>query len=66
MRAGDLGEFYTTNGMDIWQLVTYTDRPTACMENVRTGVQRDGVVGCSNLRPFKKLVVEDGIKPQND
>ena len=62
MKEEDIGQFYTTDGTDVWQLVTYTDRPTASMENVRTQERRGGVVGCPNLQPFKKLVTEDKVK----
>lgn len=62
MNEKDIGQFYTTNGEDIWQLITFCDLPTATLENVRTGDRRGGAVGCRNLEPFIKLVPEKEIK----
>ena len=59
MNMDDVGKFYTTDGTDVWKLAVYCDQPTATMLNVETGERRGGAVGCLNLQPFKKLVVEE-------
>ncbi len=63
MNADDIGKFYTTDGTDIWMLQSYCGQPTVTMVNVRTGDLRGGAVGCLNLQPFKKLVIEEKTKP---
>ncbi len=65
MNANDVGKYFTTNGDDIWMLITYCDHPTATMQNVRTGEQRDAV-GCLNLQPFVKLIPEKEIPHDKD
>ena len=58
MNQNDIGQFYTTNGEDIWQLIIYSNQPTATMRNVETKERIGGVVGSPILKPFKKLVVQ--------
>lgn len=57
MKKEDVGKFYTTDGKDIWRLISYCEYPTATMENVETKERINGAVGCLNLKPFKRLVV---------
>ena len=47
---------------DIWQMITYCEYPTATMLNIRIGERVGGAVGCPNLQPFKKLVVQGETK----
>ena len=58
MNKDDVGKYYTTDGEDIWQLITYCPEPTATMENIRTKERVGGAVGCLNLKPFVKLIPE--------
>jgi len=58
MDEQDVGAFYTTNGEDVWQLVSYCASPTAIMLNIRTGDRVGGGIGCLNLQPFIKLIPE--------
>ena len=58
MNADDVGKYYTTDGKDLWQLVSYCRDPTATMQNVRTEQKVGGAIGCLNLQPFIKLVPE--------
>ena len=53
-----VGGLFTTDGRDAWRLISYSDQPTAVMENLETKERTSGVVGCLNLQPFKRLVEE--------
>jgi len=64
MNEKDIGKYYTTNGEDIWQLISYCREPTATMVDIRTGERIGGAVGCLNLQPFIKLIPEKEIKCQ--
>ena len=54
----DVSSYYTTNGEDIWQLITYCEFPTATMLNIKTGERVGGAIGSPILKPFIKLVPE--------
>ena len=62
MDASDVSGFYTTDGCDVWRLISYCREPTATMENVETKDRVGGAVGCLNLQPFVKLVPVKEIK----
>lgn len=66
MDKDDVGNYYTTDGEDVWQLIAYCVLPTATMENVRTKERKGGAVGCLNLQPFIKLVPEKEIRRKDD
>lgn len=66
MNGDDVGCYYTTNGEDIWRLISYCREPTATMENIRTEERVGGAVGCLNLKPFIKLVPEKEPKEAKD
>ena len=62
MKVEDVGTYWTTDKEDIWQMITYCEYPTATMLNIRIGERVGGAVGCPNLQPFKKLVVQGETK----
>lgn len=66
MDEDDVGCYYTTNGEDVWQLISYCREPTATMKNLRTEERVGGAVGCLNLKPFIKLVPEKELQEGND
>ncbi len=55
----NIGEFYTTDKRDIWQLVSFCHHPTVTLENMETGEVIGGTIGSLNLKPFVRLVGED-------
>lgn len=55
MNEEDVSKFFTTNGEDIWRLISYCREPTATMENIITKERIGGAVGCLNLEPFVEL-----------
>ena len=62
MEIDDVGTYWTTDGTDIWQLITFCEQPTATMLNLKTGGRIGGAVGCLNLQPFVKLTPEKKVK----
>jgi len=59
------GDLFTTDGRDVWELVSFCELPTATVKNLRTGEVRDGAVGCLNLAPFVQLKPAEPIKEQD-
>ncbi|MCF7853608.1 MAG: hypothetical protein K9N51_02330 [Candidatus Pacebacteria bacterium] len=51
----DVGDLYTTDGKDVWEVKTFIDRPSVTLQNVRTGEERGGAVGCRLLADFIRL-----------
>jgi len=59
MREADLGEFYIDDERRVWQLIAYTDKPTATLRRVDDpDVRVSGVVGSQVLREYRRLVIE--------
>ena len=54
----EIGQFYTTDGKDIWEVESYCESPTITLKNVKTEARCGGGVGCLNLSKFQKLVIE--------
>ena len=64
MREADLGEFYVDADGNVWQLVSYTDQPTATLRRIDDpDVRVSGVVGSPILQPFRRLYIEQGLRP---
>lgn len=62
MRVEDVGKFFTTNGKDIWQMISACKEPTAMLRNLQTGEEIDGAIGCLNFQDFVKLIPESKLK----
>ncbi len=54
------GDLFTTDGKDVWELVSFCEVPTATLKNLRTGETTGGGVGCLNLSKFLRLAATDG------
>jgi hypothetical protein len=62
MTTDDVGDYYVYEDGSIWQLVSFSDRPTATLERVNKDCgpdRRGGVVGAPVFAGFRKLVPED-------
>mgnify|MGYP001611372240 FL=1 len=55
MNEADVGTYWTSDGEDIWQMITFCEFPTATLINLKTGEKIGGAVGSPNLKPFIKL-----------
>jgi hypothetical protein len=49
------GDLFTTDGRDVWEIVSFCEHPTVTLKNVRTGETTYGAVGCRNLANFVPL-----------
>lgn len=58
MDSNDVGHYFTIDGTDVWEMVSYCEYPTATMLNLKTGERKGGAVGSLLLRPFQRLVRE--------
>ena len=57
MGEKDLGEFYIDAERRVWQLITYTDQPTATLQRVDDpSIRVGGVVGAPIFQPYRRLV----------
>jgi len=50
------GDVFTTDGHDVWRVVSFCHHPTITLKNIETGKEIGGAVGCLNVRNFVKLV----------
>lgn len=58
------GDLFTTDGHDVWQVVSYCGLPTITLLNMETGEQTRGGVGCLLLKDFIPLVPEEKIESE--
>lgn len=49
------GQLYIHDDGDLYFLHHYISGPSACVQNVETGSQTGGGIGCLNLEPFRKI-----------
>ena len=61
MNSDDIGKLFTTNGEDVWRMITYCEYPTATFINLDTGREIGGAVGSPILNQFKKLRQKSGV-----
>jgi len=57
-----VGTLFTTNGKDVWKLITYCEYPTATFVNVETKEQTGGAVGSPIVNQFKELEIKKEVK----
>ena len=55
------GDLFTTDGHNVWKVVSYSELPTITLLNMETGEQTRGGVGCRLLADFIRLVPEEKI-----
>lgn len=55
-----LGKLFTTNGKDVWRLVSYCEYPTTTFENIETKEKTGGAVGSPIVNQFKELEIKGG------
>jgi len=57
-----IGILFTTNGKDVWRLISYCEYPTATFENIETKEQTGGAVGNPIVNQFKELEIKKEIR----
>ena len=55
----DCNDLYTTDGKDVWRVISMCERPTITLKNVETGEETGGAVGCPNVAEFKRLIPQE-------
>ena len=58
MDSGDLIDipaYFTTDGLDIWELKTYCLQPTCVLENLKTGRKESFGMGGITAQNFMKI-----------
>lgn len=60
----DVGELFTTNGRDVWRVVSYAAEPTAVLQNLETGENAQGVVCSPLMSDFVRLTPTEELRPE--
>ena len=50
---------YTTNGKDVWKMVSYFLVPSCTLKNLETGQEQTFGMGALTAESFKKLVPQE-------
>ena len=58
----ELGDLYTRDGKDAWEVLSFCELPTITMKNLRTGELVEGAVGCRLMEPFEKLFTANELR----
>ena len=58
----ELGDLYTRDGKDAWEVLHFCEQPTITMKNLRTGELVGGAVGCRLMAPFEKLFTANQLR----
>jgi hypothetical protein len=57
--ANEVGNLFTTNGKDVWRLISYCEFPSVEFENLETKERTGGAVGSPHINGFKRLKTEE-------
>ena len=47
---------FTTNGKDVWEMVSYTFNPSCVLENIESGETVEFTVGCLMSKKFNAVI----------
>ena len=53
----ELGEFFTTDGKDIWELIAYCKSPSCTMKNLKTGDKESFGINGFTAGTFHKITM---------
>lgn len=58
MNSSDLkdpGDIFTTNGEDVWELMSFALQPSCLMKNLKTGAEEGFAMGGLTAQKFHKI-----------
>ena len=56
------GDLFTTDGHDVWRVVSCCEHPTITLKNIETGQEKGGAVGSLIVQDFIRLIPEQDLE----
>lgn len=56
------GDLFTTDGHDVWRVVSCCERPTITLKNMETAEEKGGAVGSLIVQDFIRLIPEQDLE----
>lgn len=61
-----VGQYFTIDGDDVWQHITYSSQPTATMLNLNTEERINGTIRYLESKPFIRLIPDGDVMTEKD